>query len=315
MHRAIIEAMSNFNVTILGCGSATPTVRHNPSAQILRHGQHAMLIDCGEGTQLQMRRFSQPFGRLDHIFLSHLHGDHFLGLPGLLSTLSLHNVEGSITVHTFEEGAKILRQLVNFVCPTRSFELHFDIIDPKATALVWEDSNIAVTAFPLRHRVDCVGYRFDEKPKKRHINRPACDFYGVPHYLFADLQAGGDLVLPDGKIVENERLTTAPTPSMSYAYCSDTSFDLNVAKAVEGVHTIYHESTYGDEGAVKAGPRGHSTARQAAIIAREAGAKRLVLGHYSQTQKDPNLLVAQAREEFDGEIIAGDEGLVLHLDA
>ncbi len=305
--------MSYFNVTILGCASAAPTTRHNPSAQLVTYRRHNMLVDCGEGTQLQIRRYGISFARLDHIFISHLHGDHFLGLPGLLSTLALHNVEGDVTVHTFAEGIDLLRPFVNAVCRERSYKLHWNAVDPGAGSVVLDDGSLRVSAFPLYHRVPCVGYRFEEVNKRRHIDRASCDFYGVPHFLMDGLKDGADLVLPDGTVVPNERLTTAPTPPASYAYCSDTVMDKRVAEAVAGVSVLYHEATYGDEGEPKAAPRGHSTARQAAAIARQAGAGKLVLGHYSQSILDESMLVREAAEVFDGEVIAADEGLKIHL--
>lgn len=305
--------MSYFNVTILGCGSASPTVRHFPSAQALVYNHHVMLIDCGEGAQMQLRRYKIPFNRIDNVFLSHLHGDHILGLPGLLSTLSLHEVEGSVTVHTFADGAKELKRMIDFVGRERTFKLDFDIIDPAAPGVVYEDNNLKVTAFPLRHRVPCVGYRFDEKPKRRHIDGDAVRFYGVPYYLMDSLREGMDLVLPDGTVVPNERLTSDPTPSMSYAYCSDTVFDPSVAEAVRGVDVLYHEATYGDDAAAKAQPCGHSTARQAGMIARMAGVKTLVLGHFSQSVPDEADLARQAAEEFDGQVIVAHEGLKIDL--
>ncbi len=305
--------MSIFNVKILGCGSANPTLRHGMSAQLLTYQKHQMLIDCGEGTQLQLRRFGGNFARIDHIFVSHLHGDHFLGIPGLLSTMALHSIEGAVTIHTFKDGAEMLRRIIDYVCRDRSFALKFDIIDPKNPGIVYEDDNLTVKAFPLYHRVPCVGYRFDEKPKKRHIKRDAVDFYGLPHYMFNDIKDGMDIILPDGRVIPNEHLTTDPTPSMSYAYCSDTAFDMRVAEAVAGVDTIYHEATYRDADEYKAAPRGHCTARQAGMIAQAAGARRLVLGHYSSSIKNEAELAVQAAEEFKGEVIAGNEGLEIIL--
>lgn len=158
-----------------------------------------------------------------------------------------------------------------------------------------------------------MGYRFEEINKLRHINREAIDFYGVPHYLINGIKEGNDLVLPDGTVIDNERLTTAPAPPASYAYCSDTAFNPAVAESVAGTDTLYHEATYGDEGAVKAAPRGHSTARQAAKIAQAANARRLILGHYSKTVLDESILAAEAAEHFNGEIIAAKEGLVIDL--
>ena len=304
--------MSYFSVTILGCGSATPTLRHNPSAQLVTYRQQAMLIDCGEGTQLQLRRYGCSFAKISHIFLSHLHGDHFLGLPGLLSTMALHDVGGTVTIHTFAEGAALIRNILDLVCRDRPYTLKFDIIDPKNPGIVYSDSQLEVEAFPLYHRVPCVGYIFREKPKKRHINGEAAKFYGVPHYAMESLREGADLALPDGRVIANSLLTKDPDRAMSYAYCSDTTYDPRVAEAVRGVDVLYHEATYGDNMEAKAKPRGHSTARQAARIAEMAGAGKLVIGHYSKTVENPAVLVAEASEEFKN-VIAANEGLVLNL--
>ncbi|MDE6196680.1 MAG: ribonuclease Z [Muribaculaceae bacterium] len=305
--------MGYFNVTILGCGSATPTLRHSPSAQAVRYRNRLMLVDCGEGTQLQLRRYGLSFAKISDIFVSHLHGDHFLGLPGLLSTMALHGVEGAVTVHTFAEGADILRRLMAMFCHETTFTLRYNIITPGQESVLFEDNNLRVTSFPLHHRVPCVGFRFDEKPKRRHIDGPAVKFYDVPHYLMDAIKDGADFTRPDGTIVPNNRLTTPADPSMSYAYCSDTAFDTRVADAVRGVDVLYHEATYGDDRAHNAAPRGHSTAREAGRIAALAGARELILGHYSKTVDDESVLAAQAAEEFAGKVIAANEGLVINL--
>lgn len=305
--------MGYFNVTILGCGSATPTLRHSPSAQAVRYRNRLMLVDCGEGTQLQLRRYGLSFAKISDIFVSHLHGDHFLGLPGLLSTMALHGVEGAVTVHTFAEGADILRRLMAMFCHETTFTLRYNIITPGQESVLFEDSNLRVTSFPLHHRVPCVGFRFDEKPKRRHIDGPAAKFYDVPHYMMDAIKDGADFTRPDGTIVPNNRLTTPADPSMSYAYCSDTAFDTRVADAVRGVDVLYHEATYGDDRAHNAAPRGHSTAREAGRIAALAGASELILGHYSKTVADESVLAAQAAEEFAGKVIAANEGLVINL--
>ncbi len=305
--------MSYFNVTILGCGSATPTLRHNPSSQAVNYRGKLMLIDCGEGTQLQLRRYGLSFAKISDIFISHLHGDHFLGLPGLLSTMALHEVPGTVTVHTFAEGAEILRRLMDIFCKERSYNLRFNIIDPKVPATVYEDNNLTVTTFPLYHRVPCVGYLFREKIKRPHIDGEMVRFHGVPHYLMNAIKDGADFVRPDGTVIPNERLTTPADPSFSYAYCSDTAFDMRVAEAVKGVDVLYHEATYGDDRAHNAAPRGHATAREAGRIALAAEAKTLVIGHYSKTVLDESILAAQAAEEFGGTVIAASEGLTIDL--
>lgn len=304
--------MAKFQIDILGCGSATPTVRHLPSCQVIDFRDRLFMVDCGEGAQLQFRRMKLKFSRLSHIFISHIHGDHFLGLPGLLSTLALHDTGGSITVHTFEQGAEILQRMMQVFCRETSFEIIYDIITP-SKAVILDDHAITVETFPLYHRVPAVGFIFREKAKLRHLRGDMVRFFDIPVSQLAAIKAGADYVTPDGRVIENARLTTDPEPTMSYAYCSDTAFDRRIARDIEGVNTIYHESTYLDDNAAKAAPRGHSTARQAGIIAREAGAKTLILGHYSQAYDDDSLFAAEAAQEFDGRIIAAHEGMKIDL--
>lgn len=304
--------MAKFEVDILGCGSATPTMRHRPSCQVVNFRDRLFMVDCGEGAQLQFRKMRLKFSRLEHIFISHVHGDHFLGLPGLLSTLALHDTGGSITVHTSEEGADILRRMMNVFCRETSFEIIYDIIKPEH-AVIYDDHALSVETFPLNHRVPCVGFIFREKPKPRHINGEAVRFFQVPPSAMASIKAGQDFVMPDGRVIENARLTTEPDPAISYAYCSDTKYDLRVAEAVRGVDTIYHESTYLTDQLPKAAPRGHSTAAQAGQIAALAGANRLILGHYSQAYDSDEPFAREAATTFAGKIIAAGEGMKIPL--
>lgn len=303
--------MAKFQINILGCGSATPSLRHLPSCQVIDFRDKLMMIDCGEGAQLSMRRFRLKFSRLRHIFISHLHGDHVLGLPGLLSTLSLHEMTGKVTVHTFAEGAEILSKVIDFFCPERSYELEFDVIDHKG-GLVYEDHALSVEAFPLYHRVPCVGYIFREKPKPRHLIGEMVDFYKVPVKERQALKTGADFVTADGTVVANSRLTTDAEQAVSYAYCSDTAYNPEVARAIEGVDVIYHEATYDDTQAEKARLRGHSTAGEAARIAAAAGAKMLIIGHYSKSYDSEDILLADARRHFEN-VIAAQEGLKIDL--
>lgn len=304
--------MARFQVNILGCGSATPTVRHQPSCQVVDFRDRLMMVDCGEGAQLEFRRMRLRFSRLEHIFISHVHGDHFLGLPGLLSTLALHDTGGRITVHTFRQGADILRKMMDVFCRETSFEIVYDVIEP-VRATVYEDHALTVETFPLYHRVPAVGYLFREKPKPRHIDGEAVRFFKVPVSRMNDIKAGADFITDDGRVIENRRLTTDPDPSTSYAYCSDTAFDVRVAEAVRGVDTLYHESTYLADSLHKAAPRGHSTAAQAGEIATLAGAKRLVLGHYSKSYDSDEAFAREAATTFRGEIIAAHEGMRIPL--
>lgn len=304
--------MADFDVHILGCGSATPSLRHLPACQVVDFRNRLMMIDCGEGAQLSLRRQHLKFSRLTDIFISHLHGDHFLGLPGLLSTLALHQEGGSLTIHIAEDGARLLRSIMNVLCRETSFELKYDIFDPEKGGVLIDDKSLTVTAFPISHRVPCSGFRFDEKPKMRHIRGDMVKFHNVPVYKMNEIRAGADFVTPDGRIIPNAVLTSDANPNVSYAYCSDTMYDERIVEHVEGVDVLYHEATYGDDKDFKAAPRGHSTARQAAEIARKAGVGKLVIGHFSKSYTDEAPLVEQARQIFPN-TVAAYEGMVIKM--
>lgn len=299
-------------MTILGCGSATPSTRHLPSAQIVNFRDTYYMVDCGECAQLQMRRLHLKFSHLRHIFISHLHGDHFLGLPGLLSTLSLHECSGEIHVYTFSEGIELLRRMMKMFVHESTYEIIYHEVDP-AGGVVFESDALTVEAFPLYHRVKCVGYIFREKPRLRPLRPEMLEFYNVPVRERAAIKAGADFIAEDGRVIENARLTTDPASPLSYAYCSDTIYDTRVAAAVAGVSTIYHEATYTDEDESKAAERGHSTARQAGKIAAAAGARKLILGHFSKKYHDEGAHLAEASEEFPNVTIAG-EGMKIDVE-
>ncbi|MGM9853282.1 MAG: ribonuclease Z [Muribaculaceae bacterium] len=304
--------MADFKVFVLGCGSAKPSVRHLPSCQAIEYRGKLMLVDCGEGAQLSICRQHLNFSRLTDVFISHLHGDHLLGLPGLLSTLSLHGKGGKVRVHIFEKGARLMHEILSTVGHETSFEIEYDILNPNGMHVIYEDNALTVTSFPLYHSVPCVGFRFDEKPKPRHLRGDMAKFLEIPVRELAGIKAGADFVRADGTVFTNDRLTTPADPSASYAYCSDTMFNPAVAESVRGVDLLYHEATYGDELAVKGAERGHSTASEAAEIARLAGAKRLLIGHYSSRYNDTDELLQQARAIFP-DTIAATEGMKIDL--
>lgn len=305
--------MDRFELTILGCGSASPTLRHHPSAQALNCRDRFMLIDCGEGTQLQMRRYSIPFSRLTDIFISHLHGDHCLGILGLLSTLSLQGMTAPVNLHIPAGGMDIFTRMIAFFCPGSADRIKLCPI-PEGINVIAETKSLTVTAFPLYHRMPAFGFIFREKPRERRLLGDVADFLGIPPSLRKGIKAGAGWRRPaDGRVFTNAELTDDPPPSLSYCYCSDTQADSRVAKACRGVDMMYHEATYLDEMAVMAHERGHSTAAEAGRIAREAGAGTLLIGHYSKRYRDSLPLAEEAASTFGGPVIAVDEGMTIEI--
>lgn len=298
-------------MNILGCGSALPSLRHLPTCQVLNVRDNVMMIDCGEGAQLEMRRRKQKFSRLTNIFISHLHGDHCFGLPGLLSTLSMHGKTSGVTVHIFEDGAAQFKAITDYFCRDMSYQLTFNVIT-RNPAVIYDDDAITVSTFRLRHRVPAVGFLFREKPKMRHINSEATRHHEVPFHFYNSLRQGADYVTPAGVVIPNAALTTDADPSISYAYASDTTYSPQVVEAVAGVDWLYHEATYGDDSEKSARQRYHSTARDAAHVAKEAGVKQLILGHYSSRYSDLTPLLHQAQEVFPATRLA-NEGDCINL--
>lgn len=297
------------NVNILGCGSATPSVHHMPACQVIEHNGKFMMVDCGEGAQLSLQRAGIGLSRLRRIFISHLHGDHVLGLPGLLSSLALHEFGGQIHVHIHRLGIDVIKRTLEVFAHEPDYELVFHPL-PSGTEVIYEDDALSVTAFPLAHGIPASGFIFREKPKPRRLKADMVEFFNVPIRDRAAIKQGADFISDDGAVIENARLTDDPPHSASYAYASDTVFAPKVAEAVRGVDCLYHEATYGDDRADKARLRGHSTARQAGKAAAIAGAKSLVLGHFSKSYHgNEEKLLRQAAEEYAGPIMLAREGL------
>lgn len=304
--------MEKFEVTILGCGSATPTQRHNPSAQIVNIHDKLSLVDCGEGTQLQMRFYRQKFMALRNVFISHLHGDHCLGLVGLISSFGLLGRTKDFHIYAHAELQPLLEAQLSLFCHALDFKVVFHSVDPKKNALIYEDRTMEVWSLPLRHSMVCNGFLFKEKPGLPHINREITDAYGIPVCYLNIIKAGADWTMDDGRVIPNSRLTTPAAPPRSYAYCSDTAYLPAVVPLIKGVDLLYHEATYDNSKEAKARIHGHSTAGQAADIARQAAVKRLMIGHYSASYDDTSLLLNQAREVFP-DTIAADEGLTVKV--
>lgn len=288
-----------FELTILGCGSAVPTVQRNAAAQVLNVLERYFLIDCAEGTQQQLRRFHVPYNKINHVFISHLHGDHFFGLIGLISSLSMQGRRGELHVY----GDSRLKEIIDFQLKLMNCKLNYALIFHPLTrepALIYEDKSVTVYSFPLKHRYDApvCGFLFSEKERERTIIRDMAEAFQVPVAFMHRLKKGEDFVTPEGEVIANSRLTVAPPAPRSYAYMTDTLFREEFAEYVKGVDLLYHESTYGDAYAELAKETFHSTATQAARIAELAGAKRLLLGHFSARYPDPTPLLEEARSFF-----------------
>lgn len=302
--------MAEFNINILGCGSALPTTRYLATSQIVDLRDKLYMIDCGEGTQVQMRRMRVRFGRLAHIFISHLHGDHCFGLPGLISTLGMLGRTGELVVHGPKEVETYLRPVMDLFCRGMEFEVRFNPVDTRSHSLVMEDRSLSVYSIPLKHRIPTCGYLFAEKPKEAHIIREMTDFYQVPVRCMKDIKQGQDYVTPEGEVVPNSRLTRPAAPPKRYAFCSDTAYNRSIIPIIEGADLLYHEATFAECDLARAKETFHSTARQAAEIARDAHVKRLVIGHYSARYEDLSELHREAEAVFPGTIL-GNEGTVI----
>ena len=300
--------MNSFTVHTLGCGSAKPSLRHQPSSTVVNHRGNLFMIDCGEGAQQAFMKQRLSFARLRHIFLTHLHGDHVFGLPGLVGTLALQGNGGEIVIHTFEEGRKQLQPIFDFFCGDTPFKLEYNIIRPEEK-IILETPSLTVRTIPLRHRVPTVGYVFEEKPKERHIRPEMTAFHNVPVAMMKRIKSGEDFIKPDGTVIANELLTSPPSPSLSYAHISDTKYMPDLAEKIGPVNLLFHETTYLEDRVSDAAQRGHSTAKQAAQVAKDAGVGALLTGHYSSRYKDDKPFLEEAREVFPN-VILNKEGLV-----
>lgn len=296
--------MARFEVNILGCGAATPTMRHLPTAQVVNVRDKLFMIDCGEGAQLALRRARLNAMRLGHIFLSHLHGDHCFGLLGLLSTMALTGHTGEIVIHAHPDAKGLFRPLLDYFCRENPFEIRFNHISPSTSSVIYSDKSVSVRSLPLKHRIPTCGFLFEEAPGERHLRGDMLQYYNIPTYMRTAIKQGDDYITPEGEVIANSLLTTAPTPAVKYAYCSDTMYNERIVPLIEGVDLLYHEATYGDDAEAMVRKTYHSTARQAARIAEQAGVGKLIIGHFSARYNDEEVLLNEAREVFPNTFLA-----------
>lgn len=275
-----------------------PTPRHNASAQVVEVRGKLFLVDCGEGTQVQLRRSRLRFTKISAVFITHLHGDHCFGLIGMLSTFGLLGRTARLAIYAPAEMEQVLTMQMRLFCHDFDYEVDFHPVDTTKQQTVYEDRSLTVETIPLEHRMPCCGYLFREKPSLPHIRRDMIDFYQIPVSQINNIKAGADWTTADGEVVENCRLVEPADPTRSYAYCSDTRYIPTLHQRLKGVSTLYHESTYGEDNLLRAEKYYHSTARQAALVARDAGVGQLLLGHYSSRYDDEQVLLDEARKVF-----------------
>lgn len=304
--------MNKFELNVLGCGSATPTARHLPTCQVLNIREKLFMIDCGEGAQLQYRKFHLSFSRLSHIFISHLHGDHCFGLLGLISTFGLLGRTGSLTIHSAPELETILRPQLNFYCKYLSFDVIFQPFDPGTYTTIYEDRSLKVSTIPLLHSIPCAGFLFEESKNELRLDGEAIRFYNVPVKELQYIKKGSDFTTKEGDVIANNRLTKPANPSRKYAFCSDTAYNPSLIPIINGVDLLYHESTFLESHKARAKKTGHSTALEAALIAKEANVKKLMLGHYSSRYAQDTDFLVEAQQIFSN-VILSNEGLIEKL--
>ncbi len=290
--------MSSY-ITILGFNSAIPTINTAPTAQLLEMAERSFLIDCGEGTQVQLRKAKARFSKINHIFISHLHGDHCFGLPGLIASFRLLGRENPLHVFGPKGIKKMLETIFDITETHRGFEVIYHELQGAESQKIYEDKAVEVYTIPLDHRIYCNGYLFREKEKPRHLNMSEiCKYPEIQTCDYHNLKNGKDFVLPDGFILKNETLTLNPTPSVSYAFCSDTRYRKEIIPIIKNVDVLYHEATFLHDLKEMADYTGHTTALEAAMIAKDAEVGKLILGHFSNRYSDLRVFTDEARTIF-----------------
>lgn len=296
----------NFELSILGTGSAIPSFGRFSSAQVLHTHNKSFLIDCADGTQFQLRKYGIKTNRMNHWFISHLHGDHCYGIISVLSTLGMLHHTGDIHIHAHPDLEPILKTQLDYFCKDLSFQVHFEPLNPLKSEVIYEDRSLTVTTIPLVHSMPTCGFLFKEKMGNPHLNRELLDFYKVGIEDMKNLRNGADFTTQDGQIIPNSRFITPPTPPKSYAYCSDTAYSERIIPIIQGADVLFHEATFAESEAFRTKETLHSTAKQAATIAQKAGVKQLIIGHYSARYADLTPLHNEAQSIFKNTLLSFD---------
>lgn len=296
-----------FELTILGSNSALPTSKRFPTAQVLNVLERFFLIDCGEGTQIQLKKFRVPMSRINHIFISHLHGDHFFGLIGLISSLSLQGRKNELHIYAHSKLEKIIRFQLEVLDSKLSYKLVFHNIFGKEIQTLFEDETLTVQSFPLKHGVmPCAGFLFKEKERPRLLKKDMLDFYKIPIKARHGIKLGDDYLTEEGILIPNAKLTIAASKPRSYAFCTDTAYFPRIVPIIRKVNLLYHEATFLKNDAKRAKSTYHSTAEQAAKIAKEAEVSQLLIGHFSARFHDLSAHLNEAQSVFPKTELAED---------
>lgn len=304
--------MEPFTLHILGCGSAKPTLRHLPSAQLLELRGKYYMIDCGEGLQTTMQRNGLSMLKVGHIFISHNHGDHVFGLPGLISTMALLGRTSQLHIHGPQELGEFLDCVLRIYCDGMDHQVLFHPIRTREHYIIYEDRSVEVWSLPLHHRIPCTGFLFREKQSLPHIRREMIDAFNIPVSQINNIKAGASWTTEDGTVIPHERLTIPSEPARSYAYCSDTRFHPEIANLIQNVNLLYHEATFPHDMLLQAQNTMHTTATEAANIARKANARKLIIGHFSARIKNEKALLQEAQRTFPETLLA-KEGMKVDI--
>lgn len=296
--------MQNFELTILGSSSATPTSTRNPTAQLLNIAERFFLIDCGEATQIQLRKFKLKFQRINHIFISHLHGDHYLGLIGLLSSMHLLGRTVDLNLYCPPELEEIIEVQFKHSQTYLRFKIVYHHHKYIANDLIFEDNKVEVRTILLNHRIPCCGFLFTEKPLLANISKEILQKCHIPVEQILAIKGGADFITSDGELIPNNQLVTNKLKPRSYAYCSDTCYDERIIEFIKGVDLLYHEATFLNEMLPRAKETFHSTALQAATIAQKAEVHQLMIGHYSARYRDLQPLLDEAQTVFSNTVLS-----------
>ncbi len=301
-----------FSVTILGSNSAIPTIKRNPTSQLVNHNERFFMIDCAEGTQLQLRKNRIKIQRINHIFISHLHGDHFFGLIGLISTMHLLGRKKELHIYAPPPLEEIIDIQLKASQTELVYPLLFHPINPDLVDVIYEDERLTISTIPLDHRIPTCGFLFKEKKGKRKLKKEVISSLNIPVKEFANLKNGADFVDSNGAVMKNNKLTDDPYPVRSYAYCSDTGYNENIIPIIKKADLLYHEATFTQDKVEVAREKYHSTAVDAATIAKKAKVKNLIIGHFSTRYESSEQLLEEAMAVFK-QTIAASDGKTIHI--